>query len=241
MRSTFVLVTILALVWFFSDISLGGRYYDAKTGRFLTVDPKAHKGPSWSPYHFTLNNPLKYIDPDGQWPKKIHDRIIEKAFSKTFSASQISNIKFGSQEADRFQGEKHSYMHAMRAASQTKEEAQTKMNEFVKEKQGEFMKLSQSGDYVGQIKAFIQLGEAIHPIMDATSPSHEGFQVWHGMPANLKELIEEIRHGKLEDLNLSEEQIEQLAKPLKDFYNETMKKIEEVRKQKEEAEKQQTK
>jgi len=43
-----------------------GRYYDSKTGRFLSVDPKADKYPGISPYTYCLNNPLLFIDPDGQ-------------------------------------------------------------------------------------------------------------------------------------------------------------------------------
>jgi len=42
------------------------RYYDARTGRFLQTDPKAHKYPGWSPYNYAMNNPLKYTDPDGK-------------------------------------------------------------------------------------------------------------------------------------------------------------------------------
>ncbi|MGB3180749.1 MAG: RHS repeat-associated core domain-containing protein [Cyclobacteriaceae bacterium] len=44
------------------------RLYDTKTGRFLSVDPKAHLFPGWSPYAGMLNNPISNIDPDGQEP-----------------------------------------------------------------------------------------------------------------------------------------------------------------------------
>jgi len=40
--------------------------YDPAVGRFMGVDPLAEKYNSWSPYTYTLNNPVRYIDPDGR-------------------------------------------------------------------------------------------------------------------------------------------------------------------------------
>ena len=44
------------------------RNYDPMIGRFLQVDPLAAKYPGWSPYNYTLNNPIRYWDPDGRTP-----------------------------------------------------------------------------------------------------------------------------------------------------------------------------
>jgi len=38
----------------------------AVEGRFLSVDPHAANYPSISPYAYSLNNPVKYLDPDGK-------------------------------------------------------------------------------------------------------------------------------------------------------------------------------
>ena len=42
------------------------RNYDPIIGRFLQIDPMYEVYPGWSPYTYTLNNPLLYIDPTGQ-------------------------------------------------------------------------------------------------------------------------------------------------------------------------------
>jgi len=44
----------------------GARFYDATRGQWATPDPLAEKYYSISPYVYCANNPLKYIDPDGQ-------------------------------------------------------------------------------------------------------------------------------------------------------------------------------
>jgi len=44
----------------------GARYYDSSIGRWLQVDPLSEKYPGWSTYNYTMNNPLKFVDPNGR-------------------------------------------------------------------------------------------------------------------------------------------------------------------------------
>lgn len=49
-----------------NSYDFGARIQDPRLGRWLSVDPKAAKYTSLSPYHFGYNNPIITIDPNGE-------------------------------------------------------------------------------------------------------------------------------------------------------------------------------
>jgi RHS repeat-associated protein len=49
----------------------GSRFYDPRVGRFLSLDPLKSNYPERSPYLYAANNPILYIDKDGEYDYKI--------------------------------------------------------------------------------------------------------------------------------------------------------------------------
>jgi RHS repeat-associated protein len=56
---------------------LGARYYSPVDGIFLSTDPLAGSFPSWGPYVYTLNNPVRLTDPTGMAPEGGESTIVE--------------------------------------------------------------------------------------------------------------------------------------------------------------------
>ncbi|CAF3303848.1 unnamed protein product [Rotaria socialis] len=84
-------------------LDFGARVYDSRVGRFLSVDKMFNKAPDWTPYRFSADNPILYIDREGNFEIPIHKEITEKSAKlNKLTATQIKFLSKGAQNADYF-------------------------------------------------------------------------------------------------------------------------------------------
>ena len=57
-------------------------YRAEATSRFISVDPLCEENYSWSPYVYAMNNPLRFVDPDGRLARDSVGNIIYNTLDK---------------------------------------------------------------------------------------------------------------------------------------------------------------
>ena len=80
------------------------RYYSSVQGRFTSVDiagPNLSNPQSFNKYAYTLNNPLRYIDPKGLYEEDVHFQLTYAlGMAAGFTAGDAQNIAHGDQSVD---------------------------------------------------------------------------------------------------------------------------------------------
>ncbi|MBI5374834.1 MAG: RHS domain-containing protein [Candidatus Schekmanbacteria bacterium] len=193
----------------------GARYYDPSTGRYISPDPvlgDQYLPQTLNPYVYVTNNPLALTDPEGIWPEDIHNKIIGRGLSDILLPNEIKTLEKASKDIDNplNQGKDSSYQHAMCSPCQTPQEAERLWNLFIEQQ------LQNAINAPNRKEAIYELGKGMHALMDSTSPTHKGFQVWGGMwPPSIWR--EDLKHTRGER-NISYNELQQTSRIVRDYY-----------------------
>jgi RHS repeat-associated protein len=175
----------------------GARDYDAEVGRWTTKDPIGFGGGLWNLYSYCGEQPVKRFDLSGLWLAGAHNAILDYAFGGVLDSDDINILKDASAfQDDSFGGASESYMHAMRPPWQTVETATNLYKKFLCDQLSRAQRARQLGR---NYESLFSLGRGMHALMDSTSPSHSGFQVWLGgtesnLISNLKAGMPGLEH-----------------------------------------------
>jgi hypothetical protein len=158
--------------------------WDPNVGRFWTMDafPGNNSDPlSLHRYLYAHANPVNNVDASGNWPtrvKHVHQAAIDDEL--LFLPDHDREILKAQQvfiDGDAFQTSYYSFVHAMSSPVHTVDRARNKANQWIREELTLARQLERAGKHD---EALMHLGNAMHTLQDATSPSHNGFQFWDG-------------------------------------------------------------
>ncbi len=174
----------------------GARYMSSAQGRFTSPDLPANYlvslPQSWNKYTYALNNPLAIVDPDGQFPKWVHEQIIDQISG--LSPNDKAVLKAASADADSFlkggQSPSASFTHAMLDGLEFNS-AQTdpaKAAQFVENqlRKAIGIQAAYAANHRNQASslspdALYAMGLAIHTVTDSASRFHNGVSsYWYG-------------------------------------------------------------
>jgi len=74
-------------------LDYGARMYDAGLGRFMTVDPLAERYHFQTPFAYATNDPIKYIDKNGEMPQWIVGAVVGAAVD--YGLQVVGNVATG--------------------------------------------------------------------------------------------------------------------------------------------------
>jgi hypothetical protein len=137
-----------------------------------------------------------------QWSTEVHHLLIRSVFERE-SEDCLLQMEAGSDWVDRptNQGAGTAFEHAMRSDDETREQARTRMARFIRSEyeiaaglqlQASAQSPGSDADPLPLLQLCFHRGVALHPVMDITSPAHEGFQIWSPF-----DFLSLLRHGSL--------------------------------------------
>ena len=156
----------------------GARYMKDEIGRFISPDPIGPVDPRTSKtnyklllnpqrlnrYSYALNNPYRYVDPDGAFSVEVHRRMTIQVFTSSgFSQRAAERVAQGNVYVDRPSNQLANYQHSMSDIGQRRDEAIAAAYNFSRERLLEAGRLIASGDYE---RGLFVLGEGLHTVQD---------------------------------------------------------------------------
>lgn len=146
----------------------GARYYSSGLGRFISPDeapPNLFDPQSMNRYTYALNNPLRYVDPDGNlgppWHLLITMTVLGNEGYDPDVASRVALINAGMDEC--CNTEEFAHVHSQARDGETAAEAKAGQEAFVDSSLDLAASAVLSGDYS---EAEGSLGAALHPVQD---------------------------------------------------------------------------
>jgi len=177
--------------------SFGARYYDPRTsvwqspdsilGSYLNGKPNGGVfGPiNLALYSYAGLNPLVLKDPDGKWSSvyipgfssPVHQMAVQRVLGNQLPPQTVTALAAQQMAADRNQAPEAQRTHAMTGQGRDRATEIKLGNQHVERQ----ILAAQAAAKRGDQKAMAEhLGNAIHTVQDASSPTHRGFQTYEG-------------------------------------------------------------
>jgi RHS repeat-associated protein len=185
----------------------GARYFSGAQRRWTSPDPSGRFDPrnpqSWNRYSYGFNNPVRYVDPNGEWPQEYHYQLIHDTFGHYGSHfEQVLRSANDWVDSRSNQSPERSFMHGMADGVhlQRPEQARRLADDYViAELQAavdQQLHFETNGGTAYSEAALERFGHALHTVTDIETPQHQ-FQPWNGL-SSWSGLVEGVQHRQAE-------------------------------------------
>jgi len=145
------------------------RYYHPGLQRFISEDPIGFLG-GLNLYAYVGNKPVSWSDPVGLWSAGAHDFLLQHALRGIASDCRIQALQQSSREFDKAtQATRYAPLHSMARPGQSSPDAILARDAFINHT---LQRARRSALLGSEANALELLGQALHPIMDSSSPMH---------------------------------------------------------------------